>query len=496
MAVLLSSCHESSSDITARWRVLETNRAGLRLAEPIPAKAIDRNAKAIDITINLADRRQTIAGIGGALTESSGYALGQLSAGKRTEVLERYFGPDGAAYSLARVSIASCDFSTESYTYAPIPGDIELKQFSIERDRRWVLPLIKDAQAVSADGFRIMASPWSAPPWMKDNGAFFGGRLEPEHYDTFARYLARYLEAYRAEGIDIWSITPMNEPQGNGSQWESVEFTPQSMATFIGEHLGPVLADAGLDPEIFIFDQNRESAMEWAEVILANREARRFVDGIAVHWYSSTVDPYPEVLDQLRSAFPGFPVIHSEGCIDALGNDEPSGVWLEDDWYWRAEATDWGFYWAPDELKSDHPKYRPFYRYVRDLIVGLNHGMIGWIDWNIVLDFQGGPNHAKNFCGAPVLVDAATDTVYYTPLYYAMSHFSRFIRPGAVVVDSQPSDDRLLTVAAVAPNGTLAVVVFNPTESELRYRLQIGGESTEFVIGPQGLQTLVRPRAY
>jgi len=491
MALIFTSCREAETDAPATWRVFETNRAGLRLAEQTGSTVAASDAEPVSIEIDPLDRRQTVVGIGGALTESSGYVLGQLSPEKRDEVIAAYFGPEGAGYSLSRVSVASCDFSTESYTYAPVAGDVELEHFSIERDRRWVLPLIKDAQAASADGFRIMASPWTAPPWMKASEAFFGGRLKPEHFDTFARYFVRYLQAYAEEGIDIWSITPTNEPLGNGAQWESMEFTPQTMATLIREHLGPALETAGLDPEVYIFDQNRDHAHEWAEVLLRDPAVARYVDGIAVHWYSHTQDPLPDVLDELRDDFPDFPVIHSEGCIDVLGDDEPEASWLEDDWYFRPDATDWGYYWAPDHQKADHPKYRPFYRYVRDLIVGLNHGMVGWIDWNIALDFQGGPNHAENYCGAPVLVDTENNSVYYTPLYYGIAHFSRFIRPGAVVLKSTPSLEALHSLAVENPDGSLVVVVFNPTEQSHVIELAMNGKTNRFEIGAQGIQTLV-----
>ncbi len=491
MSFLGTACRDSGDTTASPWTIYETNRAGMRLAAVEAEPAAEAAEATVSITIDPAVRHQTIEGIGGALTEASAYALAQLSAEKRAEVIERYFGPEGAAYSASRISVASCDFSVESYTYAPVPGDVALEHFTIERDRKWVLPLIKDALAASEEGFKIMASPWTAPPWMKDNEGWFGGSLEPEHYDTFARYLVRFLEAYEEEGVPIWALTPENEPLGNGEQWESMHFTPQSMAEFVGQHLGPVLEEAGRDPQIYLYDQNRDHVLEWAEILLADPAVRQYADGIAVHWYSSTVDSRPEVLAALRELYPEFPVLQSEGCIDALGDDEPDGVWLEDDWYFRAEATDWGYRWADEENKPDHPKYRPFHRYARDLIVGLDHGMVGWIDWNIVLDFGGGPNHVGNFCGAPVLVDGGTDTVYYTPLYYAMSQVSRYVRPGAVVLESTTSDPRLLVVAAENPDGTLAVVVFNQSEAPLDYRLDLAGYGRAVSIGAQGMQTLV-----
>jgi glucosylceramidase len=481
---LLSMSLLAAPHLSATATVYQTSRGGDRL-EVVAPQETSAGAEVALLQLDFEQRRQRISGFGGAMTESSAYLLSQLSEEKRQAVIDAYFGPNGAAYSLLRLPIASCDFSLESYTYAA-DAEAGLADFSIERDRRWLLPRLHEALAASQDGVQIMASPWTAPPWMKDNAAYFGGSLLPEHYDTFAQYLVRYLDAYAAEGIPIWSITPLNEPLGNGAKWESMHFTPESMATFLTEHLGPTLEASAHDPKVFIFDQNRSEVGEWAE-ILHDPEVAAVADGIAVHWYSSTVDVYPEVLDHLAEEFPNYPVIHSEGCIDVLGDDEPAGVWLEDDWYWREEATDWGYHWAPEEQKEDHPAYRPFYRYVQDMLVGLQHGMIGWIDWNIVLDFHGGPNHARNFCGAPVLVDPANDTVYYTPLYYAMAHFSRFVRPGAEVIGLEGVPAPALGVAAQNPDGTTAVILFNPGESELAYRLPDGAI---YRLAPQALQSI------
>lgn len=186
-----------------------------------------------------------------------------------------------------------------------------------------------------------------------------------------------------------------------------------------------------------------------------------------------------------------FEIIQSEGCIDALGDDEPAGVWLESDWYWRKQATDWGYIWAPDEVKADHPKYVPVYRHVRDMIGSMNHWVTGWIDWNIALDFRGGPNHASNFCGAPVLVDGESQTVFYTSLYYAMCHFSRFIRPGAERIAVEASGDGLMTTAAMNEDESLVTVVFNDGMEAIAYSIEVAGNRFELLSPAQSIQTVV-----
>ena len=165
-----------------------------------------------------------------------------------------------------------------------------------------------------------------------------------------------------------------------------------------------------------MYDQNREKEMiEWANTIYSDELASSYVTGTAVHWYQSTVDIGGDILEQHHKLYPDKQILHTEGCIDSIGNDEQIGSWLEDDWYWSAEATDWGYFWAKPENKKNHPKYRPFYRYTRDLIQGFNNHLVGWIDWNMMLNERGGPNHAGNFCLAPILVNSGLDSYHLTP---------------------------------------------------------------------------------
>ncbi len=481
-----SSIHATkSSSIT----VFETSRSGT-LFEEVALDTADLE-RSVQVTLDPGSLKQTVVGFGSSFTESSAYVLAQLPEEIRDDVLKACFSEEGARYSLTRTHIASCDFSLSNYTYTP-EEDITLSNFSVAEDEEDLIPLIKDAQNQSGADFKIVASAWTAPPWMKTNQDWNAGALLPEHYSTFAQYTLKYLEAYSQKGINIWGITPLNEPQGNGGQWESMHFTGEEMADYVGNHLGPTLQQAESDTKIFIFDQNRGEALEYVEPFMKSN-AREYVDGIALHWYSSTTDYYPEVLDQLRADFPEMSLFHSEGCVDVLGDDEPAGAWLENDWYWREEATDWGIYWAIDGQKKDHPPYRPFYRYARDIIGGLNHGFIGWIDWNLVLDFKGGPNHANNFACAPILIDPESDEVYYTPLFYCLKHFSKFIRPGAKIISVEADANFIMTTAAVNPDGSQVIVAFNMSEKD--HSVQFKGASIEFadILEKQSVKTYTLP---
>jgi len=215
--------------------VYETSANGNKLTQ-ITEFSKEENVAEIEILPN--EKYQTITGFGGSFTESSAYLLNRLSKENRAKILEAYFSEEGANYSLTRTHISSCDFSLTNYTYAPVEGDLELKNFSIEEDKDDLIPMIKDAMKVSKDGFNIIASPWTAPPWMKDNKKYVGGKLLPEYYNSFALFFSKYLGAYKAEGIDIWGLTPVNEPHGNGNNWESMHFSPEEETNFVQNHLG------------------------------------------------------------------------------------------------------------------------------------------------------------------------------------------------------------------------------------------------------------------
>jgi glucosylceramidase len=430
---------------------------------------------------------QKVTGFGGAFTEASASLLQQMSSEKRKELLSAYFSKEGANYSLTRTHINSCDFSLSRYSYAEVENDTALKHFSIEPDKADLIPMIQEAQEISPDGFKIIASPWTAPPWMKTNNDWNGGKLKKEYYSTWADYFTKYISAYQKEGIDIWGITVENEPLGNDSNWESMHYTPEEMGDFVKNHLGPKFEKEKLNQKILVYDQNRGKELEeWADALLKDKDLDQYVYGTAVHWYTSTNDVMEESLNYTHAVAPTKSIIQTEGCIDS---EIPH--WKEDQWYWSKEATDWGYDWASEEDEKDHPKYVPVYRYARDMIGCLNNWVEGWIDWNMILNRQGGPNLAKNWCIAPIIVDVEEDKIYYTPLYYTMMHFSKFIRPEAQRIDFTLSDDDLLTTAVRNEDGSIVVVVLNMTAEDKSFVLKLNNKEQTITIPQKGLQTIL-----
>lgn len=481
--IVFASCMETEKELSVE--VYETSENGNKHQKIQDFSSIEPS---ISIIINPNDTFQNITGFGGSFTESSAYLLNQLSPENRNRVLEAYFGKDGAKYSLTRTHINSCDFSLSNYAYVE-DNDKELETFSVAEDQDDIIPMIKEAMDISENGFKIISSPWTAPPWMKDNNNWVGGKLLKEYYPTWALYFSKYIEAYKQEGIDIWGVTFENEPLGNGNNWESMHYSPEEMVDFVQNHLGPQLEQDKHDVKILGYDQNRgEELAEWTERMYEDENSSKYFAGTAVHWYASTVDWYGEALQKTHDLAPEKHLIQTEGCIDS---EVPK--WKDDTWYWSKEATDWGWDWAPDHQKKDHPKYVPVYRYARDMIGSMNNWVDGWVDWNMVLDRQGGPNWFKNWCAAPVLVDPDQDEVYFTPLYYTMLHFSRYIRPDATRIGFENPDKDLMITAAKNPDGTIAVIVLNMEDEPKAFNLMLNEQSVALEIDSQALQTIIIP---
>ena len=477
----MASCNEKAKELEVE--VYETSATGNALK-----KLEDFQITGEPIVIEIAPEieYQTITGFGGSFTEASASLLNRLSTANRSKILEAYFGESGARYSLARTHMNSCDFSLSNYSYAPVEDDMQLEHFSIKEDKDDIIPMIKDAMKLSKDGFKIIASPWTAPPWMKDNNDWRGGKLMPKYNETWALFFSKYIDAYKAEGIDIWGFTVENEPLGNDNNWESMHFSAREMTDFVKDFLGPKLEADGHDVKILGYDQNREHLKEWVDVMYADESSSKYYDGTAIHWYASTYEVFPEALQYANQKAPNKYLIQTEACVDA---EIPK--WKDDAWYWEKEATDWGWDWAPEKDKHLHPKYAPVNRYARDIIGCLNNWVDGWVDWNMVLDKQGGPNWFKNWCVAPVIVDPENDEVYFTPLYYVMSHFSRYIRPGAKRIEITLSDNSILATACKNPDGSIAVIVFNDGDASMRMQLSLGDKIADIQINAKSIQTVI-----
>jgi glucosylceramidase len=535
-----SGTRESGAPPVTMVEILLTSESGHKLAsmEGVPFRPGSADGTVISVYPD--SIKQTIDGIGTSFTESSAFVLAHLEPERRREVMRQIYGESGADFTLTRTHIGSCDFTVQGkYSYADKPDDADLAAFSIAPDVAGfdpadhsgikdpgydLLPMIQEALAVKRGQrdreLRIIASAWTAPPWMKNIETWYipaspdndwqgdGGWLKPEHVSTYADYLLKYLDAYSRAGVEIWGLTPVNEPHGNGGHWESMHFSPESQNDFVKHHLGPRLRQsAHSDARLLIYDQNRDALEDWTDVILADPQSANHVYGVAVHWYASTFKVYEDTFDRVHAKFPEFTIVHTEGCIDNLGNDAPGGIedpirfkesgWFDNDaFWWNPNATDWAYSatWA-GPAAADHPTYTPVHRYARNIIVSLDHWVSGWVDWNVVLDQDGGPNHAGNFCGAPIMIDTTTQEVYYTPIYYVLAQFSRTIRPGDKAVRTHRTldgldPDALHACATINGDALVSVQLLNTTKEAIAYELQIADHHADVTIPANSVQTV------
>jgi len=406
---------------------------------------------------------QTFIGIGGAITDASAETFAKLPKEKQQEILQKYYDPlKGIGYTLARTNIHSCDFSSGSYTYVD-DNDAKLKSFSVAHDKQFRIPLIKQAITEAGGKLTLFASPWSPPAWMKSNNNMLkGGKLLSEYYQSWADYYVKFVNAYEAEGIPVWGLSVQNEPMATQT-WESCLYTGAEERDFIKNFLGPTLHKAGLgDRKLIAWDHNRDLMYQRASTVLDDPDAAKYVWGIGYHWYESWTGGGNIYENEKRVAetYPDKNLLFTEGCAESF---DMSKI---EDWKWGE-------------------------KYGLSMINDFNNGTVGWTDWNILLDEKGGPNHVGNFCFAPVHADTKSGQIYYLSSYYYIGHFSKFIRPGAKRVISSASRGQLLTTAFLNTDGKIAVVVMNPTEVKIPYRLWIAGQAAEVTSLPHSIQTLV-----
>jgi glucosylceramidase len=542
-ALTILACAEPKESVAppvSMVDILLTSESGHKLASMDVVPFQPGRADGTVIAVYPDSTKQTIDGIGSSFTESSAFVLAHLDPKRRREVMQQIYGESGANFTLTRTHIGSCDFTVKGkYSYADKPDDNDLAAFSIAPDVAGfdpadypgikdasydLLPMIQEALAIKRgqqdSELRIIASAWTAPPWMKNIDAWYipaspennwqgdGGWLKPEYVSTYADYLLAYLEAYKHAGVTIWGLTPVNEPHGNGGHWESMHFSPESQNDFVQQYLGPRLRQSEhSDARLLIYDQNRDGLEDWTDAIFADPRSRDHVYGAAVHWYSSTFKVFEETFDRVHGKFPEFTIVHTEGCIDSLGVDAPGGIqdpirfkesgWFDNDaFWWNPNATDWAYSatWA-GEAASDHPIYTPVHRYARNIIVSLDHWVSGWVDWNVVLDREGGPNHAGNYCGAPIMIDTTTQEVYYTPIYYVLAQFSRTIRPGDKAVRTDRTldgldSDALHASATINEDALVSVQLLNTTKEAIAFKLQIADSFADVTIPANSVQTV------
>lgn len=418
--------------------------------------------KEISVFVDPAKTYQTMLGIGGAITDASAEVFYQLPKDKQQEILTAYYDKEkGIGYTLARTNMQSCDFSSDIYSYIA-EGDKDLKTFDVAHDRKFRIPLIKEAIAKAGGKLTLYASPWSPPAWMKtNNNVLQGGALKPEYHQSWANFFVKFINEYEKEGIPIWGYTVQNEPMAV-QKWESCIFTAEEERDFIKNYLGPTMQKAGLSKKkLIMWDHNRDLMYQRVSTVLEDKDASKYVWGVGYHWYEDWHKNGMnfEAERRVAEAFPDKPLILTEGCA---ADFDPKLL------------TDWSY----------------GEKYGMSMINDFNIGTVAWTDWNILLDEKGGPNHVQNFCMSPIHADLKTGKLIYTNGYYYLGHFSKFIKPGAKRVACNSSSNKLLSTAFVNQNNNLEVVVMNQSDNDVEYFLWIKGKASKITSLAHSIATL------
>lgn len=414
---------------------IRSEKRGERFWVPLPERTTGSfDPKRKVIAVNSSQCYQEFMGFGGAFTEAAAYTLFEAPEAVRHEAIRAYFSKDqGLGYVLGRVAIHSCDFALGNYTYIE-EGDVSLASFDMSREDQWVVPIIKQAALQAGEGLKLLASPWSPPAFMKDTMEMnHGGKLKKEYSAAWAKYYVKFIQGMKERGIDIWAVSVQNEPLAT-QVWDSCIYTAEEERDFIREYLGPTLERDCPDVEIIIWDHNRDVLVERGAVVLCDPEAAKYVWGTGNHWYVSEAF---ENLTALHNLFPEKHILFTEGCVELTTTAE------------NAQFNGYLGSWSNAE------------RYGRNIIGDFNNWSRGWIDWNLVLNEQGGPNHVQNYCEAPIMYNRHDRSLIYNNSYYYIGHFSRFIAVGARRLEISVTLPEVHAVAFKNPNGDIVVVAQN-----------------------------------
>jgi glucosylceramidase len=421
----------------------------------------DAGAAQPDFAVDITARKQTMRGFGGAFNEKGWVALLSLGEKERQAVLDSLFSPSEANLSWGRIPIGASDYALDRYTLAPVAGDFEMKSFSIERDRKCLIPYVKAAQAIRPD-LRLWASAWSPPVWMKDNDDYEAGNFidEDRYYKAYALYLARFSEEYAKEGLPIRAVAVQNEPTVV-TGYPNGGWRPYQFRTFVRDFAGPLFAQRKLSTQIWLGTFNDSNYYSFAKEALDDPEARKYVGAVGLQW-----DGDRQIASILKY-HPGIPIVQTE---TDCGN-----------WHWKS-----GF--DKDRAGNDFAYAAYTWGRARDYI---NAGAEVYILWNLVLD-QEGKNIDKVLPwpqNSAIVVDTGTKAVAYTPMLRAIEHLSRYVPDGSVALDCKAG--RKNVMAFSTPSGSIVVELMNDAKQAKAVAAKVGARTYSVELPPESFATLI-----
>ena len=449
---------------------------------------------------------QRIEGYGCAMTESACFLLSKMTPEIRKAALECWFGEKGVNANLIRMHIDSCDYSLSQYQAIVNPAqDFSLKNFRIKRDHIFMIPVVKETMELTGEDLEVLLSPWSPPaewktkPEMTENdmavyggmlegvdfskpSRCFGGRLKPEYYEAWAKYLVAYIKAYLKEGIPVTMLSIQNEA-GAATNWDSCVWSGAQEKKFLKDYLYPAVKKAGLAGTIgiFVWDHNKERMIEHVEEVV-DEETKDMIKGFAYHWY--TGDHF-DVLSMLNTKYPEKVLMHSESCgLHIPGKPLP------------CEITEEMKKNLPPEMmiavnrSSGEIEYDDAMSYAHDMIGDINHGMNRWIDWNMIVDRTGGPRHVPGGFAAPIVAED-DGTFTKTLSYYYIKQIATTIRPEAVRIGSSIYGAGIEVTAAKNSDGSIGIVLLNRMEKDITVTMRLNGYCSNIKLSGKTLNSLL-----
>ncbi len=402
------------------------------------------------VLLNTDKTFQDILGFGAAFTDAACYTLNRLPPAARAELFHQLFDRSEMGLSVCRTCIGSSDYATKAYSYCDGEVDPELKRFSIEHDRAYILPILREAKKVNPELF-LFSSPWSPPGWMKANGSMLGGSMRREYMPSYANYFLKFLQSYEAEGVPVQAITIQNEVDTDQDGRMPACIWPQEYeADFVRNHLGPLFRKNAVKTRIWLIDHNYNL---WGRAMgeLETPGVRDFTNAIAWHGYVGK----PEWIDRVHNVYPEVEMYWTEGGPDYT---DPN---------YATDAAKWG---------------QTFAEILRNCCRSITA-------WNFALDEKGRPNIGPFSCGGLVTIHSQTNAVSYSGQYWALAHYSRFIKRGARRFDSQSKATELYHVGFADPAGRYVLVLSNPGAART-CQLQLAGRAASVPLTANSLTTL------
>ena len=400
----------------------------------------------IHATIRKDIKLGTWRGMGGAITEATAYNFSKLSANKQQKIIDAFYGKDGLDFRWCRISVGSNDFCLKPYEYTK---RYSLRDFSVDHDRQWVIPMLRKALRKQKD-LQIIASPWSPPSFMKiTHMQRFGGVLKPWRYGSYAKYIHKWLDAYAQEGIHVKYLTPQNEPHAI-QIWESCVYSFRAQRHLAYKYLAKELKDT--DVQILLWDHNKKQLTKVANQLFNGKYVTEYgadkkVAGLCYHWYNGT---HPDQMWQVRQQYPDIMMLSSEMCCGWSPYDP-------DNWAGAANA----YYY---ELMSD-----------------INTGASAWVDWNMLLSWHGGPSYCNNFVTSPIILNEAENDFILTPIYTALKKFAKLFPVGSQVIRCDYDSKDVAIVARKTKSGYEAVVA-NVSDAPQGVVIKLGKQQKQLTL--------------